>query len=449
MDNNDKGNIWRIYSETALAINESETEEQITLLLENIVRQLIKNAMMVITLRNEETSAMRIVRYYGLPMQALTKAFKKFFGLDPYQMEVKVAEMDTKDLALFNTGKLEKIKDLETFTGHTISKKICLTLERLFSIKAIYSIGFIRNKKYEGAQTGDFGGLTLFLKKQISIENPEFFEAIVQQVSVAIQRRRGELAILKIQEELKNLNKDLEQKVLARTQQLENANKELDAFSHSVSHDLRAPLRAINGFTHILVQDYQDKLGPEGFRLFQNVIDNTVRMNELIEGLLKISKVSSTEVNKTKIDMNDMVKSIYQEFISLTDRDKIMFTVDHLLDSFGDPLLIRQVWVNLIENAVKFSRKKENPTIQICSYNEKDQTVYVIKDNGAGFNCEYKDKLFTIFQRLHSPSEFEGTGVGLALIYRIIQKHSGMVWAEGTLGEGATFYFSLPNSQEA
>jgi signal transduction histidine kinase len=446
MDNNDKGNIWRIYSETALAINESETEEQITLLLENIVRKFLKNAMIVISLRNEATSAMRIVRYYGLPMQALTKAFKRFFGLDPYQMEVKVAEMDTKDLALFNTGKLEKIKDLETFTGHTVSKKICVTLERLLSIKAIYSIGFIRNKKYEGAQTGDFGGLTLFLKKQISIENPEFFEAIVQQVSVAIQRRRGEIAFLKSQEEIKNLNIELEQKVLDRTQQLEIVNKELEAFSHSVSHDLRAPLRAINGFAHILVQDYQDKLGTEGFRLFQNVIDNTNRMNELIVGLLKISKVASSEIKKTKIDMNSMVNSIIVEVFTPMDRNKIKVAVDSLTEGFGDAVLIRQVLINLIENAVKFSQKKEKPTIQISSYIENNQTVYVIKDNGAGFNKEYQNKLFTIFQRLHSTTEFEGTGVGLALVDRIIKRHGGRVWAEGEEGQGATFYFSLPIS---
>ena len=448
MDNKNQniGSLWQIYSETALAINESETEEQITLLLENIVHKLIKNAMIVISLRNEATNAMRIVRYYGLPMQVLTKAFQKFFGLDPYQMEIKMAEMDTKDLDLFTTGKLEKIKDLETFTGHTVSKKICILLERLLSIKAIYSIGFIRNKKYEGAQTGDFGGLTLFLKKQETMDHPEFFEAIVQQVSVAIQRRRAEVALLKSQEEIKNLNKELEQKVINRTQQLESVNIELEAFSHSVSHDLRAPLRAINGFSKILENDFQDKLGSDGSRLIKVIVDNTIKMDELIVGLLKISKVAGTEVKKKSIDMNLMVNSIYQEFATQSDKERITFTVKPLEDGYGDPVLIHQVWINFIENAVKFSKKKENPTIQISSYIENNQTVYVIKDNGAGFNQEYQDKLFTIFQRLHSTEEFEGTGVGLALIHRIIKKHGGSVWAEGEEGAGATFYFSLPIS---
>jgi signal transduction histidine kinase len=432
------------FSKTSMAINESETEEEITWLLENAVRKLVRNALLIISLYHDDTDTMRIVRYFGFPLQKLTKAFQKFFGLNPYQMEVKISDMDTKDLDLFTSGKLEKLDDLETFTGHTIPKPICRTLEKLFSIKAIYSIGFVRNKKYEGAQTGDFGGLTIFLKKQESIEYPEMIEAIVQQVSVAIQRRRAEIALLKSQEEIINLNKDLEQKVLDRTCELENSNIALEAFSHSVSHDLRAPLRAINGFSQILAQKYQDKMGSEASHMVQMVVDNTNRMSELINGLLKISKVSSTEIKKSKIDMVDLVRSIIAEIVSPTDRDKIILTVDSLSEGFGDPILIRQVWINLIENAVKFSRNKERPTIQISSYIENNQTIYVIKDNGAGFKNEYKNKLFTIFQRLHSTAEFEGTGVGLALTHRIIQKHSGKVWADGTEGQGATFYFSLP-----
>jgi PAS domain S-box-containing protein len=246
------------------------------------------------------------------------------------------------------------------------------------------------------------------------------------------------------EEEIKNLSETLEQKVHQRTRELEHSNQALEAFSHSVSHDLRAPLRAINGFSQILVKDYLDHMESEAKRLIQVVVDNTNRMDEIINGLLSISKISSIELKKRPIEMTEMVESIYRESTSPSDKKRITINISKLLTGFGDSALIRQVWVNLIENAVKFSRKKENPTIQISSYNEKDQTIYVIKDNGAGFNQDYQDKLFTIFQRLHSPTEFEGTGVGLALIHRVIQKHGGKVWAEGEEGVGATFYFSLP-----
>jgi len=246
------------------------------------------------------------------------------------------------------------------------------------------------------------------------------------------------------EEEIKQLNETLEQKVQQRTRELEQSNQALEAFSHSVSHDLRAPLRAINGFSQILVEQYQDILGTEPTRLIKIVVDNTNRMNEIINGMLSISKISSIEIKKTTIDMTEMVHSVYQEIVDQTDQDRTSFTVPMLEKGYGDRTLIRQVWVNLIENAVKFSIKKEKPSIQIHSYVENNQTVYRIKDNGTGFNPEYHHKLFQMFQRLHSIEDYQGTGIGLALIHRIIQRHGGKVWAEGEEGVGATFYFSLP-----
>lgn len=250
------------------------------------------------------------------------------------------------------------------------------------------------------------------------------------------------------EEEIKQLNETLEQKVQQRTKELEESNQALEAFSHSISHDLRAPLRAINGFSQILVERYQDILGTEPTRLIKIVVDNTNRMNEIINGMLSISKISSTEIKMTFIDMTEMVHSVYQELVVQADKDRISFTVPMLENGYGDRILIHQVWVNLIENAVKFSRNKEKPSIQIQSYVENNQTVYKIKDNGTGFDPEYQHKLFQMFQRLHSIEDFQGTGIGLALIHRIIQRHSGQVWAEGIEGEGATFYFSLPICQE-
>lgn len=245
---------------------------------------------------------------------------------------------------------------------------------------------------------------------------------------------------------LQKLNEELEARVRIRTTELENINKALEAFSYSVSHDLRAPLRAIDGFSNLLQTDLKAKLGEEGSHLLEVIRVNTKQMDQLITGLLELSKATKFEIKKRPIDMNQMVNSVYQEFVSEADREKTTLSIENLAESFGDPILIHQVWVNLLVNAVKFSRTKEKPCIYIQSYKENDQTIYVVKDNGVGFNPEYKNKLFNAFRRLHSADEFEGTGIGLVLIERIIQRHGGTVWAEGEEGSGATFYFSLPNA---
>lgn len=248
----------------------------------------------------------------------------------------------------------------------------------------------------------------------------------------------------KIELELKQLNEELETRVRQRTIELENSNKALESFSYSVSHDLRSPLRVINGFSQILLNDYQELLGNEGSHLLQMIRDNTLNMDLLITGLLDLAKTSNQEMNMRPIDMNQMVRFVYEEVVSEEDRSKISFTADHLPEMIGDPTLIHQVWTNLILNAVKFSRIKENPAIHIQSYVEKNQIVYSIKDNGVGFNPEYKHKLFSVFQRLHPRQDFEGSGIGLALVKRIVQRHGGEVWAEGKEREGAMFHFSLP-----
>jgi signal transduction histidine kinase len=254
----------------------------------------------------------------------------------------------------------------------------------------------------------------------------------------------AEIALRISEENLRKLNEELESKVKARTIELENSNKALEAFSHSVSHDLRSPLRAISSFSYLLETEFSSQLGNKGSHLIQTIVENTKKMDHLITGLLAISKVSRSELKKSPIDCKEMVKSCIIEYVTPEDQKRITFIVENLLDIHGDPTLIRQVWVNLIENAVKYSQKKEKPVITIMSKTENDLTIYSIQDNGAGFNPEYKAKLFTIFQRLHNEEEFKGTGIGLAIVEHIIHRHSGKVWAEGEEGVGATFYFSLP-----
>jgi len=249
-------------------------------------------------------------------------------------------------------------------------------------------------------------------------------------------RKKAELEIMQ-------LNANLEKKVVERTKQLEAANQELESFSYSVSHDLRAPLRAVNGYAMMLKEEFEDKLGDEGYRLISTIINNARLMGQLIDDLLAFSRMSRKEMVSTRIDMNSLFEVCVSE--SIQHQSASPQVIIHKLPyCYGDLNLLRQVLLNLVGNAVKYSSKAEHPLIEIGSIKDTEKRIYYIKDNGVGFDMKYSDKLFGVFQRLHSAQEFEGTGVGLALAKRIINKHGGDIWAESVPGEGATFYFSMP-----
>ncbi len=249
---------------------------------------------------------------------------------------------------------------------------------------------------------------------------------------------------IQAEEELKKYQQRLEELVEERTKELETANKELEAFSYSVSHDLRAPLRAIDGFTRILMDDYVSKLDKEGKRLGSVIRKNSKKMGQLIDDLLTFSRLGRTSMIYSKIDIGNMVNAIYHEATNPEQHKRIKISIAELPQVEGDTNMIRQVWMNLISNAVKFSSQRKQAIISVTSQEEKNKITYCIKDNGAGFDMKYVDKLFGVFNRLHSDKEFEGTGVGLALVQRIIRRHDGNVWAEGEVDKGASFYFFLP-----
>lgn len=242
--------------------------------------------------------------------------------------------------------------------------------------------------------------------------------------------------------EITKLNEALEKKVEERTEQLEFVNRELEAFSYSVSHDLRAPLRSINGFTKILAEEYAAHLDSEAKRYLDIIISNSKKMGQLIDDLLAFSRLGKQEVVKIRIKTRNLVENIVSELRENYPNTEVK--IRELSEINGDYAMMKQVFVNLISNAFKYSSRIAQPAIEIGSYSQKNELVFYVKDNGAGFDMKYYAKLFGVFQRLHKQKEFDGTGVGLSIVKRIITKHNGDIWAEGKESEGAVFYFSLP-----
>lgn len=247
----------------------------------------------------------------------------------------------------------------------------------------------------------------------------------------------------KAQRSIAELNVGLEHKIKERTAELQVVNKELEAFSYSVAHDLRAPLRSINGYATMLLEDYYQKFDEEGKRMIDAVTNNAKKMGTLIDDLLAFSKLGKQEIRKSLVNMKQIADSSLED-IHLAEGYSGVIKINDLHAVNADLSLMKHVMINLLNNAVKYSSKKEKPAIEISSWKENEMIIHSVKDNGVGFDMAYADKLFGVFQRLHSQEEFEGTGVGLAIVQRIIHRHGGEIWAESKVNQGATFYFSLP-----
>jgi PAS domain S-box-containing protein len=244
---------------------------------------------------------------------------------------------------------------------------------------------------------------------------------------------------------IQELNLELQ----GRMAELAAANKELEGFSYSVSHDLRAPLRSIDGYSRMLIEDYSDRVDGEGRRYLKVITDNTKKMGQLIDDLLAFSRMGRASLEASSIDMEGLASQVFSELREQYPERMFELRLDPLPPGRGDPSMFRQVFINLISNAIKYSRGRNPAVIAIGARVDSAETVYYVRDNGVGFEMQYAHKLFGVFQRLHSAHEFEGTGVGLALVQRIVQRHGGRVWAEGKVGEGATFYFTQPPSKGA
>jgi len=239
-----------------------------------------------------------------------------------------------------------------------------------------------------------------------------------------------------------------EEALQQRTFQLEASNKELDAFSYSVSHDLRAPLRHISGYVDLLTRRFPDALPEKGKHYLNTIADSVHQMGLLIDDLLQFSRTGRQEMRLINLDMNTLLQEVLETIKSDLLGRNIEWILATLPGVFGDPALLKLVWFNLMSNAVKFTRKKENTCIEIGFREEDTEYVFFVRDNGAGFDMQYAHKLFGVFQRLHSIAEYEGTGIGLANVRRIIFNHGGRTWAEAEPDKGATFYFTLPKQKE-
>ncbi|MCX6247639.1 MAG: PAS domain S-box protein [Bacteroidetes bacterium] len=370
------------------------------------------------------------------------------FDLENKKVQVFAADVDGKTIIKTGTvlteevyglidilrqSKMEVVENMSVLKSPSAINKI---LEEE-GIESFINVALVSEMEMYGVLNVGWENPRTFTQEEIEIVNE-----VASQITIAIEKAR----LLK---ETRHYADELETRVSERTSQLEETNKELEAFSYSVSHDLRAPLRHINGYVDLLNDRFHDSLSEKGKHYLDTIADSTRQMGTLIDDLLQFSRTGKQEMHLSNLDMNLLFREVLDKIKQDIKGRKIKWIIAPLPQVRGDYNLLQLVWVNLLNNAVKFTRNRENTTIEIGFREKSNEYEFYIRDNGAGFDMRYAHKLFGVFQRLHSAGEFEGTGIGLANVHRIILKHGGRTWAEAELEKGATFYFTLPRQEDA
>jgi len=339
---------------------------------------------------------------------------------------------------------------------HAVDNRAIRTKSKLQSEGAILFRGqkyFITSERYQILDFLISTYETAIMENQELRTVREQLEALNEGLEKKVELRTAALVAeieerKKAEEQVRRLNEELEHRVKQRTMELESANRELEAFSYSVSHDLRAPLRHMSGFVDLLTKRLENNPDGKTLQYAAKIAVASNTMAKLIDDLLDFSRVGRNEMQKSRVNLNFIIKEVVQEIRDELKERKIRFEIDELPDVLGDQSLLRLMIVNLVSNAVKFTSTRPQAEIRIGCEDEGDKFTCSISDNGVGFDMKHADKLFGVFQRLHTQEEFEGTGIGLANVQRIISRHGGRIWAEGAVGQGATFYFTLPKTTE-
>jgi signal transduction histidine kinase len=451
----------QILNETAIILNAEKYSPDLYAEISHKLKELTGGSSVTLSEYNPATKCI-YVKYAEMQQSVLNDLFNALGGKKVTEVGFPISD---ENYHLLADQPIRYLQTLNEATFEVIPKITARVIQKIQGIDRLIGISYFIDNEL-------FGTSLVALSADVSDIPADVIQSFTRMVSVAFKRKRAEemaqaareetLQLLEMadvsrrallslvedeklaHEDLARLNEKLEDRVKSRTSQLEMANQELEAFSYSVSHDLRSPLRAVEGFSKILLEEHSSGLNPEITRILLTITDNTQKMAHLIDDLLAFSRLGRQEPQLKRLHMKLLVNSVYKDITAQEKEGKIEFILHDIPDAYGDLSLMKQVFLNLIGNAIKFSSKKSECMIEIGSYISGEEIIYFVKDNGAGFDMTYSSKLFGVFQRLHSTSEFEGTGVGLAIVQRIIARMRGRVWAEGKENEGATFYFSLP-----
>ena len=368
---------------------------------------------------------------------AITKEAEATIGL---------LESDGDYVPRFNTAYGKRLMDAERgrFDVFTQSEeKFRLERNEVVQARAKYALG-----SAAGATLLVGGLMAFFTRSRLALLGSTYREAIEEEKEAREKEAEARRLTQEKAEEVEKLNAELELRVRARTIALESTNRELEAFSYSVSHDLRAPLRSIDGFSAALLEDYGETIDSLGQSYLARIRANSQTMADLIDGLLTLSRLTRSEMRYETVDLSEIARDVLRMLRERDPQRKVNVRIQDGLTAHGDPRLLRNVLENLLGNAWKFTAKRDDAQISFGASQENGETVFSIKDNGAGFDMAYSDKLFGAFQRLHKATEYDGTGIGLATVQRIIRRHGGSIRAEAAVGEGAAFYFTLPPQEQ-